>query len=219
MSRIHVLIADDIKLYRETLKKTLEKSPNIQVIGEAADGAEAVDLVRMLVPDVIVMDLRMTPMGGLEAIRKIMMSRPSAKILVLTIDPTERLLFECLRAGAKGYLLKGGSADETVRAVEAVNDQQTILSPALAEHLIAYFNKIAPIREAELFPELTPRERDVLKAVAQGYKNREIAEQLHVTPHAIACYVYNIIDKLQVSDRTEAILKARRAGFVDSQDG
>jgi DNA-binding NarL/FixJ family response regulator len=217
MNRIHVLIAEDKKYYREELRRTLEGSPNIRVVGEAADGGQAIELVKTLVPDVIIMDLRMEPVGGLEAIRKIMMIRPSAKILVLTIDDREHLMFECLRAGAKGYLLKDASADEIVRAVEAVSDLQTILSPALAEHLIAYFDKIAPVRDAELFPELSQRELDVLRTMAQGYKNREIAERLQLTPKTVANYVYNIIDKLQVSDRTEAILRARKSGLVDSR--
>lgn len=218
MNRIHVVIAEDKKYYRDELKRTLEATPNIRVVGEAGDGAEAIELVTVLGPDVIIMDLRMEPMGGLEAIRRLMQVRPSARILVLTIDDREHLMFECLRAGAKGYLLKDASADEIVRAVEAVGDRQTILSPALAEHLIAYFDKIAPIREAALFPELSQREVDVLRTMAQGCKNREIAERLHLTPKTVANYVYNIIEKLQVSDRTEAILRARKSGLLDGKE-
>lgn len=213
MKRIHALIAEDKAYYRQELKRTLEEHPAIRVVGEAADGGQAIAMVQALAPDVILMDLRMQPMDGLSAIRTIMQIRPSAKILVLTIDDTEHLMFECLRAGAKGYLLKSASADEILRAVQAVNDQQTILSPGMAQHLINYFDKIGPLRDAEQFPELSQRELEVLREMGQGYKNGEIAQRLTISAKTVANHVYNILGKLQVSDRTEAIIKARKHGL------
>jgi DNA-binding NarL/FixJ family response regulator len=213
MKRIHALIVEDKDYYRAELRNTLEQHPDIRVVGEAKDGGEAIALTQSLRPDVILMDLRMEPVDGLTAIRSILQMRPSAKILVLTIDDTEHLMFECLRAGAKGYLLKTASANEILRAVEAVNDQQTILSPTMAGHLIDYFDKLAPLRDATQFPELSQRELVVLREMAQGLKNTEIAERLHVSTKTVANHVYNILGKLQVSDRTEAIIKARKHGL------
>ena len=213
MRRIHVLIAEDKAYYRTELKRTLEQTDHIRVIGEAADGSQAVALARLLAPDVILMDLRMEPVGGLEAIRTIVQARPSAKILVLTIEENEMMMFECLRAGARGYLLKDAGTDDIIRGVEAVNQEHMYLTPALTRHVMDYFDKIRQQREAELFPQLSTREFDVLKLMAQGRKNREIAAQLDITPKSVANYVWEIISKLQVSDRTEAILLARRRGL------
>jgi len=211
--RIHVLIAEDKAYYRDELTRTLEQSGHIKVIGAAADGGQAIALAQQLAPDVILMDLRMEPVSGLEAIRAIVAARPAAKILVLTIEDNATMLFECLRAGARGYLLKDAGSDDIIRGVEAVNQRHMYLTPALTEHVIGYFDKVQQLREAELFPQLSTREFDVLKLMAQGHKNREIAAQLDITAKSVANYVWEVISKLQVSDRTEAILLARQRGL------
>lgn len=214
MKRIHVLIAEDKQTYRAELRRTLEQNDHIKVIGEAKVGGEVVTMAQQLAPDVILMDLRIEPMNGLDAIRAIMRQRASIKILVLTIEENELLLFECLRAGARGYLRKDAGAAHIIRGVEAVNEGHLDLTPALSTHVIGYFEKIRRRRESELFPQLSTREFDVLKLMAQGRKNREIAEQLDITAKSMANYVWEVISKLQVSDRTEAVILARQRGLV-----
>jgi DNA-binding NarL/FixJ family response regulator len=210
--RIRVLIADDHLFYREGLKAMLEARPEIEVVGGAADGAAALALAEACEPDVILMDVRMPGLNGIDATRRICSRHPRVAVLVLTMFDDETV-FGALRAGARGYLLKDASLDDLLRAITAAQRGEAIFSPSIARRLSRYFSQQTPSRDPDLFPELTDRERDVLALLAEAKDNAEIAQALHLTPKTVRNYVSSVIDKLHVNDRGEAILRARQAGF------
>lgn len=210
---IQLLIADDSRAARTGLKALLKAVADVQLVGEATGGDEAIRLAEQLQPDVILMDLHMPDVNGIEATRQIVRTSPHIAVLVLTMYDDDDSVFAAIQAGARGYLLKGASKSEVLRAIRDVAGGAAIFSPAIARRMMNYFNKIQKQPAAHAFPELTPREREVLSLMAQQQSNQEIAESLSLSPKTVRNYVSNIFAKLQVADRTSAILKARDAGL------
>ena len=213
MELISVLIADDHQFFRDGVRALLEAQPDMECMGEATTGDEAVRQAMELQPDVILMDVQMPGMSGVEATRQIVSSSPQIRVLVVTMFEDDALVFAAMRAGARGYLLKGARHEDMVRAIRAVGSGDAIFSPAIAAKLVEYFAALQPSRPAQVFPELSSREREILALLAQGYKNAEIAERLVISPKSVRNYVSNIISKLQVADRAQAILRAKDAGL------
>ena len=213
MESIRVLIADDHALYREGARKMLSVAQDIEIIGEATSGEEAISQALALQPDVILMDLKMPGINGIEATRRILYASPLIGVLVLTMFETDETVFAAMRAGARGYLLKDADQEEVIRAVKAVNRGEAIFSPAIAERLIHYFAALRPGTADLAFPGLTDREREILHLIAQGHSNSEIAERLLLRTKTVQNHVSNIFSKLQVADRAQAIVRARDAGL------
>ncbi len=209
---IHVLVVDDHAVVRGGLRALLETVDGIEVVGEASGGHEASRLAADLVPDVVLMDLQMPDGDGIEATRAIAASCPSAAVLVLTMYERDDMVFSALRAGARGYLLKGAAQDEVIRSIVAVAAGQVILGSGAAERVLTSF--AASPDERLPFPELTHREREVLRLIAEGHGNEAIGRAIHVATKTVANHVSNILSKLQFADRAAAIVAARRAGLV-----
>lgn len=214
MESIRILVVDDHLLFRDGLRALIDSAPDYELAGEATTGEEAVSLSLDLQPDVILMDLKMPDMDGIQATRQIVRTSPHIGILVLTMLEDDNSVFTAMRAGARGYLLKGASHDEVLRAIQAVAGGQAIFSPAIATRLMDFFNSMRPVEVPDLFPELTDREREVLGLIAQGYNNSKIAGELVISPKTVSNHITNILSKLQVADRAEAILRAREAGLA-----
>jgi DNA-binding NarL/FixJ family response regulator len=209
---LRVLIADDHPLFRDGLQGLLESVGDVEVVGQAANGEAAVSLADALQPDVIVMDLNMPGLDGIEATRRIVHDSPRANVLVVTMYEDDESVFAALRAGARGYLLKGASQSETLRAIRAVANGEGIFGPGVAARVMSYF--AAPRSAAPLvFPELTEREREVLQLIAQGRTNEAIADKLVLSLKTVRNHVANICGKLQVADRAQAVIRAREAGL------
>lgn len=221
MSRIRVLIADDHPVFRYGLRALLlVEADMIEVVGEAATGTEAVSLTFECVPDVVLMDLNMPGLNGIEATRQILAKSPHTGILMLTMFEDDESVLAAMKAGARGYLLKGAEGDEAIRAITAVSKGEAIFSPSIASRLFGYFDtkkqKLSS-RSVDPFPDLTPREREVLTLIAQGYTNSTIAERFVLSPKTVRNHVSSIFSKLQVASRAEAIIMARDAsGFKKS---
>ncbi len=213
MDRIRILIADDHPVFRYGLRALLQAEPETEVVGEAKSGDEVIALAASLQPDVILMDLNMPGINGIEATRRILATNPHMNILVLTMFDDDDSVFAAMRAGARGYLLKGAAGDETVRAIRVVSSGEAIFSPSIARRLMQYFGAPRPTAPPQAFPELTEREREILTLIAQGYTNTAIADQLVLSPKTVRNHVSNIFSKLQVADRAEAIIRARDAGL------
>jgi len=213
MDRIRILIADDHPVFRYGLRALLQAEPATEVVGEAMTGNEAIALATSLQPDVILMDLNMPGINGIEATRRILATHPHINILVLTLSDDDDSVFAAMRSGARGYLLKGAEGDETVRAIHAVSSGEAIFSPSIAHRLMQYFGAPRPTAAPQTFPDLTEREREILTLIAQGYTNTAIAGQLVLSPKTVRNYVSNIFSKLQVADRAGAIIRARDAGL------
>jgi DNA-binding NarL/FixJ family response regulator len=210
---LRVLVADDHPLFREGLRAMLASTPDMEFVGEASTGEEAVSLAAELQPDVIVMDIQMPGVGGIEATRTIVESNPHVQVLVVTMFEDDGTVFAAMRAGARGYVLKGANYREMIRAIGAIGSGEAIFSPAIAVRLRSYFTDVRPATAPQIFPELSNREREILDLIAQGYKNPEIARRLFLSPKTVRNHVSNILHKLQVADRTEAIIRAREAGL------
>jgi DNA-binding NarL/FixJ family response regulator len=215
MATLRVLIADDHPVFRNGLRALLASTPQLAVVGEASTGAEAVARTAELQPDVVLMDLQMPGTGGIEATRRILEVNPRIRILVVTMYEDDDLVFAALRAGARGYVLKGASPPEVVRAVQAAGEGGAIFSPTIAQRLLQFFARPQPPTLA--FPDLTEREREILSLMAQGRSNPEIAARLILSLKTVQNHVSNIFSKLQVADRAEAILLAREAGLGPPQ--
>jgi DNA-binding NarL/FixJ family response regulator len=213
MERIRVLIADDHPVYRDGLRTLLDSLPDAEVVGEAASGEEAVAQALSLQPDVILMDLQMPGINGIEATRRILHTTPHIGVLVLTMFEDDDSVFAAMRAGARGYLLKGADQTEILRAIRSIAYGEAIFGPAIAHRLINYFANPSPPGPPQTFPELTEREREILGMIAQGQSNTEIADRLGLSEKTIRNNVSNIFSKLQVADRAQAIVKAREAGL------
>lgn len=212
VEHIRTLIADDHPHFREGLRALLLSAPDVEVIGEAKDGEEAVRLATRLQPDVILMDLNMPGVGGIEATRRILHTSPHISILVISMYEDDDSVFAALKAGARGYLLKGALKAEILRALRSVTSGEAIFGPAIARRLMNYF--AAPRPEAPaVFPELTEREREILALIACHETNPEIARKLHLSPKTVRNHTSNIFTKLQVADRAQAIIRAREAGL------
>lgn len=209
---LRVVIADDHPLVRSGLRTILAAADGIDVVGDASTGAEAITAARTLTPDVIVMDLQMPDTDGIEATRQIVAADPGIAVLVLTMFEDDTSVFSAMRAGALGYLLKGAEQEEIVRAIHAAAHGGAIFGPAIAHRLIDFFAH--PQTSSTLaFPELTDREREVLELIASGQPNGAIGRALFISPKTVANHVSNIFAKLQVADRSEAIVRARQAGL------
>jgi len=217
MVTIRLLIADDHALFREGLRALFSALPDIEVVGEAADGATAVTQVDTCQPDVVLMDINMPIVNGIEATRKILGTHPNLGIIMVTMLEDDASVFAAMRAGARGYVLKGAHHEEILQAIRAVAAGQAVFGPAIAVRMMNFFQGLnaAPRSEnaAQSFPELTEREREVLKLMAQGVSNKAIAEKLVISMKTVSNHITNIFSKLQVADRAQAILRARDAGL------
>ena len=212
---VRVLIADDPPAFRQGLALMLEATDDLDVVGQAATGTEAVSLAAELSPDVVVMDIRMPDMNGIDATRRLLTVVPDAGVAVLTMFEDDDSVFAAMRAGARGYLLKDADQEEILASIRAIGAGQAIFSPAIARRLIAYFAD-TPSNGLQAFPDLTPRERDVLDLIARGLGNAAIAQHLDLSLKTVRNNVSNIFNKLQVADRAAAIVKAREAGLGQS---
>ena len=209
-----VLIADDNPSFREGLGALLLSAPDLEVVGEAEDGGAAISLAAELQPDVILMDLDMPGVGGIEATRRILNTSPHISVLVISMYEDDDLVFAALQAGARGYLLKGAPKAEILRAIRAVVSGEAIFGPSIAKRLMSYFASPRPKdTPPEAFPELTEREREILTLVAEHRTNPEIARRLHLSQKTVRNHVSNIFAKLRVADRAQAIIRAREAGL------
>ncbi len=216
MDRIRVLVADDHPFYREGVRSMLGAAPEMEVIGETSSGEEAIRAASRLQPDVILMDIKMPGINGIEATRRIVQTSPHIGVLVVTMFDDDDSVFAAMRAGARGYLLKDAALDEVVRAVTAVARGEAIFSPAVAQRLMGYFNRARSSPPAA-FPDLTDREYEILTLIAQRRSNSEIAARLVLSPKTVRNHVSNILSKLQVADRAEAMMAARAAGLGHDQ--
>jgi DNA-binding NarL/FixJ family response regulator len=222
MRRLRVLLVDDQALFREGLRTLLSVHDEIEVIGEAAEGREALERIAVRAPDVVLMDLRMPGVGGVEATRRIREAHPAVRVLVLTTFDEDELLFDALRAGASGYLLKDCNAAQLAEAVRAAARGQSYLHPTVAAKVVAELNRIRPAGAApnrSLADPLSERELEVLRELSRGRSNREIAEQLHLAEGTVKNHVSMVLAKLGVRDRTRAALKARELGLVRNPSG
>src|SRR5438128_490164 len=213
MEPLRVLIADDHPLFRHGLSALLSASPDFEVVGEATTGEEAIELSTKLQPDVILMDIQMPGVNGIEATRHILHTSPHIRILIITMFEDDASVFTAMRAGARGYILKDAQKAELLQAIRAVGRGEAIFSPAIATRLIDFFAAARPVASPQAFPELTEREREILTLIAQGNNNTEIVSRLVLSPNTVRNYVSNVFSKLQVADRAHAILRAREAGL------
>jgi DNA-binding NarL/FixJ family response regulator len=215
---IRVLIADDHPLFRGGLRSLLESVDDLEVCGEATTGEEAVKLARSASPDVVVMDLNMPDLGGIEATRRIVETADDVHVLVMTMHEDDEAVFAALRAGAHGYVLKGALQDETLRAIRAVANGEAILGPTIAARLQRYLTSPPTADPTDAFPQLTERELDVLELLAGRRTNAEIAATLFLSQKTVRNYVSGILAKLKVADRAEARLVARAAGIGEPRE-
>ena len=212
MEPIQVLIADDHTLFRAGLRALLNLFDDIQVVGEASSGEEAIIKAEALQPDIILMDIQMPGVNGIEATRRIVRASPNIGIVVVTMFEDDDFVFSAMRAGARGYILKEADEDEVLRAIRAAAQGEAIFGPAIARRMVQFFSN--PPQESNLaFPELTEREREILGLIARGENNAAIAQRLVLSPHTVRNHISNIFSKLQVADRAEAIIRARDAGL------
>jgi DNA-binding NarL/FixJ family response regulator len=213
---ISVLIADDHPLVRQGLRAVLDAADGVSVVGEASDGNEAVRLAAELSPDVVVMDLQMPALHGIEATRQIVGRSPGTSVLVLTMFEDDDTVFAAVAAGASGYLLKGSDGEDIVTAVRAAGTGQAVFGAALARRMQSWF-AAAPSSREKPFPQLTDRERAILDGVAAGLSNAQIGQRLFLSSKTVANNVTNILAKLQLTQRAEAIVQAREAGLGRSE--
>ena len=217
---IRVLIVDDHALFRRGLEMVLAEEPDIELVGEASDGTEAVAKAGEALPDVVLMDIRMPKSSGIEACRAMKEVAPSAKIVMLTISDEEEDLFEAIRAGASGYLLKDIPYDEVADVVRAVHGGQSLINPSMAAKLLTEFAALAKrdgeerVQEVPA-PKLTDREMEVLRLVARGMNNRDIAKELFISENTVKNHVRNILEKLQIHSRMEAVMIAVRENLIE----
>jgi DNA-binding NarL/FixJ family response regulator len=210
--KTHVLIADDHALFRYGMRAMLNSDPQFAVVGEAATGEEAVALSAELKPDIVLMDIQMPGLNGIEATRRIVRADPGIGVVVVTMFEEDDSVFAAMRAGARGYVLKGADADEVVKVLRAVAEGEAHFGPDIARRLMGFFSTHKPA-PTEAFPELTAREGEVLDLIARGLNNAEIAQRLYVSQKTVRNHISNIFLKLQVADRAQAIIRAREAGL------
>lgn len=213
MESIRILIADDHTLFRDGLRALFNSVPDTELVGEAATGDEVIAQAAALQPDVILMDIQMPGVNGIEATRRILHTSPHIGVIVVTMFEDDDSVFAAMRAGARGYVLKGADQEEMLRTIRAVARGEALFGPAIAARLMRFFSQPRPAAPPQVFPELTEREREVLDLVAQGYNNSEIAGRLVLSLKTVRNHVSNIFSKLQVADRAEAIIRARDAGL------
>lgn len=213
-----VLIVDDHALFRRGLELVLSQERDIEVVGEATDGAEGVEQARALAPEVVLMDVRMPNVGGIEAAREIREHLPATKVIMLTVSDDERDLYDSVLAGANGYLLKEVSIEEVADAVRAVARGHSLISPSMASKLLTEFNALArraEERQRASVPRLTERELQVLRLVARGLSNREIADELYIAENTVKNHIRNVLEKLNLHSRMEAVVYAMREKLLE----
>lgn len=213
MERTRILLADDHAIFRYGLRAMLSSLPEYEVVGEATTGEEAVALTAELRPDVILMDVQMPGKGGIEATRRILETSPGVGVIVVTMFEDDDSVFAAMRAGARGYVLKGADKEEVFTVVRAVARGEAHFGPEVAKRLMSFFSAPRPAATSEAFPELTAREREVLNLIAGGRSNAEITRQLFLSPKTVRNHISNIFTKLRVADRAQAIVRAREAGL------
>ena len=217
MEPIRVLIADDHRFYREGVRALLTDARDVEVVGEAASGDEPIARAEALQPDVVLMDLKMPGLNGIEATRRVVGASPHVGVLVVTMYDDDDSVFAAMRAGARGYLLKDADQEDLLRAIQAVSRGEAIFSPAIARRLMGYFTALhagaGSAGTAAPFPDLTAREREILALIAEGRNNAAIAARLSLSLKTVQNHVSNILSKLQVADRAQAIVRAREAGL------
>jgi DNA-binding NarL/FixJ family response regulator len=213
MDTIRVLIADDHQLFRDGLNALLLSAPDAEIVGEAATGKEAIQLAAESQPDVILMDLQMPDMDGIEATRRVVQASPHINVLMVTMFEDDQSVFAAMRAGARGYVLKGAKHDEMLRAIRSVSGGEAIFSPSIAARMMDFFAASRSVIPEETFSDLTDREREILNLIARGESNADIADALTISVKTVRNHVSNIFGKLQVADRAQAVIRAREAGL------
>jgi DNA-binding NarL/FixJ family response regulator len=212
---IRVLVCDDHPMFRDGVRGLIAAAPDLELVGEVDTGDAAVELARVAEPDVILMDLQMPNVNGVEATRAILQTHPDITVLMLTMFDDDSSVFAAMRAGARGYVLKGAGPEELLLSIRAAAHGEAIFSAQIARRLIDYFASLRPpTMPLPTFPQLTNREREVLTLVAQGHRNADIARELFISVKTVTNHITNILTKLQVADRTQAILRARDAGLA-----
>nr|WP_263323670.1 response regulator transcription factor [Neobacillus sp. Marseille-Q6967] len=210
---MRILIVEDHPMFRDGLLRMLETAEDFEVVGEAATGEEAIQLADQLKPDIILMDINLPKISGIEATKQIVHKHPETGILVLTMYDDDSSVFAAIRAGARGYLLKEANRNEIVRAIQAVGEGEAIFSPAIARRMMYYFEAKTKQVQPAVFPQLTEREREVLDHIARGKNNADIASVLGLNQKTVRNHVSNILSKLHASDRAQVIIMAREAGL------
>ena len=215
--RLRVMVVDDHALFRRGLEMVLGDEPDIELVGEASDGAEAVERALEIMPDIVLMDVRMPKRSGIEATSQIKDLLPHVKILMLTISDEEADLYDAIKAGASGYLIKDAGLDEVVEAIRSVHAGQSSISPTMASKLMTEFAAISKRSEAkpQAGPKITDREMEVLQLVAKGHSNREIAKTLFISENTVKNHIRNILEKLQLHSRMQAVYYAVREGLIE----
>lgn len=218
MSTIRVVLAEDERLLRDALARLLTMEAGIEVVGQAGNGEQALRLALEQRPHVLLTDIQMPGMDGIELTRRVKQALPDTGVCILTIYHDDTRVFQAIKAGATGYVLKDSPLEETVAAVRVIASGGSLLHPSIAARVLAEFNRINAQRTADIkmFAELTDREREVLKELASGKRNREIAETLFISEKTVKNHISSILMKLQVNDRTEAALLAARGGLIES---
>jgi DNA-binding NarL/FixJ family response regulator len=216
VSAIRTLVVDDHTLFRDGLCAILINESDIDVVGEAGTGREAVAQAEAMAPDVILMDINMPDLNGIEATQQILAARPDIGIIMLTMLEDNDSLFAAMCAGARGYILKGADKAEVTKTIRAIAAGEALFGQAIATRLTAFFQQAGASKRTDglaPFPDLTEREREVLQRIAAGENNQQIAQQLHISGKTVSNHISNIFSKLQVADRAQAIVKAREAGL------
>ncbi|MCD9020368.1 response regulator transcription factor [Cohnella silvisoli] len=210
---IRILLADDHPVFVEGLISILRAAPDFEVVGIARTGREATRLAEQYQPDIVLMDVHMPELNGIDSTREIIRTSPHIGVLILSMLEDDYSIFSAMRAGARGYLLKGARSREIIRAVYAAADGESIFSAAIARRMMYYFNEHNHQSQADVFPQLTSREREVLSFIAKGHNNTDIGSLLGLRPKTVRNHVSNILNKLQVVDRSQAIIMARESGL------
>lgn len=224
MEKIRVLIADDHALFREGLRALLNATPDIEVVGDASDGETAISEVKNTQPDVVLMDINMPHLNGIEATRLILNSHPNLGIIIVTMLEDDASVFAAMKAGARGYLLKGAHHEDVLQAIRTVAGGQAVFGPAVAARMMKFFQSLdtapKPAAPTDAFAELTDRERDVLQLISGGASNKDIAEKLFISGKTVSNHITNIFSKLQVANRAQAVLRARdvNLGFENDHE-
>ena len=216
-SAIHILLADDHRFFRNGVRALLETVTGFEVIAETSNGEETVRAAFEHKPDIILMDLQMPDMNGIETTRRIVRELPSTGIIIVTMFEDTDSVISAMRAGARGYILKDADEDELIRSIRAVASGEALFGPAIAKRLINFITDVSPVANPSAFPELTERERGILLEISKDKSNQEIADTLGLTLKTVRNHVSSVLAKLQVTDRREAMSRARAAGLGDEK--